>query len=157
MLSNKVLVKFNSIKLLERYENLSKSFQSEKTLENYDKGLVQKRMNDFGYNFSYNKKEDFFGITEKEGDIEFKINISLKFGIVEPIIWAKNIITDEQYGGALIRVTKLIQMSMQEDNICRIPYPRFSTYEDLNLIIKSIMSLYTDFKLVINEISNERK
>jgi hypothetical protein len=149
MLSKEVLSKYESIRLFERYKSLSDTFQTENTFENYDNDLVLKMFSKIDPNFSYYKKEGFFGLNVLEGDFDFRINLSLKYGVVEPIIWGKNIKTKEQFGGPLSRVTKLIQASKDNENIVKIPYPRFTSYEDLEQIAKELVAIFRDFKLVV--------
>jgi hypothetical protein len=75
----------------------------------------------------------------------------LKYGVVETIIWAKNLKTNEQYGGPLSRIAKLIQSSNDKGSQIKVPYPRFTTYKDLEKIIKELMSIFYDFKSVVKE------
>jgi hypothetical protein len=149
MLTEEVQSKYNSIRLLERYKSLSESFQGENPFEKYDTTLVLKMLHSLGYDFSYNEKESFFSYKILENGFDFRVNLSLKYGVVETIIWAKNLNTSEQYGGPVSRIVKLIQASKDKDNQLKILYPRFSTYEDLEQIVRELMSIFYDFKSVV--------
>ena len=151
MLSQEVQKKYESIRLFERYKSLSDAFQSENTFEKYDSDKVLQMLQEIEPSFSYDKKEGFFGLKTLEDDFDFRINLSLKYGVVESIIWGKNLITNEQFGGPISRTTKLIQASKNSENIVRIPYPHFTSYEELNQIIKELVALFHDFKLVMKE------
>lgn len=149
MLSEKVQSKYDSIRLLERYKSLSELFQSENTFEKYDATLVLTMLHSLGYDFNYNENESFFGHKILEDGFDFRINFSLKYGVVETIIWAKNLNTNEQYGGPVSRIVKLIQAKKDKNNHTRIPYPRFSNYDDLEKIVRELMSIFYDFKSVV--------
>jgi hypothetical protein len=139
---------YDSIQLLERYKALSVAFQREKLFEEHNAEVVLGMLNGLGHDFSYNQKESFFGLKILEDEFEFRINISLKFGVVETIIWAKNLNTNQQYGGPISRMTKSIQVtngSRQE----KIPFPRFSTYADLEEFVRQLMSIFDDFKTAV--------
>ncbi len=151
MLEEKILNKYSSIDLLARYKDLSERYSSKEVLEELDKEKILEDLKEVNCRFSFNAKEGFFGLSEQQGDYNFKFNVSLKYGMVEPIIWGKNICTEEQYGGALIRVTKLIQISMGVEKVERIMYPRYKTIDDLRQILKDLYSLYQDFKSIILE------
>lgn len=151
MLSQRVLQKYESIQLLERYKALSDIFQSINSLEDYDTDKVLQMLQVIDENFSYYKTEGFFGLKSLENEMDFRINLSLKYGVVESVIWGKNLVTNEQYGGPISRIIKLIQISKNKEGIVRIPYPCFTSYKDLNQIIKELINIFNDFKLVIND------
>ncbi len=149
MLEKKILDKYKAINLLERYKSLSDTFNSKEILEKYDRKQVLTHLKEKNCRFIYNTKEGFFGLKEQEGDYDFIFNISLQYGMVEPIIWGKNVCTNEQFGGVLVRVTKLMQISMGVKKIERIRDPRYASYDDLFRIIEQLFSIYLDFKQVI--------
>lgn len=154
MLEEKILSKYSSIDLLARYKDLSNKFNSKEVLEELDKEKIIEYLKELNCRFSYSSKENFYGLGEQEGNYDFKFNVSLKYGMVEPIIWGKNVCTEEQYGGALIRVTKLMQISSGVEKVERIMYPRYKTEDDLKQILKELYVLYQDFKSIIPEESH---
>lgn len=153
MLSEEAVAKFNSINLLERFKAISEAFQTDTPLENYSIDKVLELFENLGYGFKYDKKESFFGLKSLEDGYDFRFNLVLKYGIVETIIWAKNIETEEQYGGVFSRLMKLIQKSNGVKEIARIGYPRFSNYEDLEKIVRELMLIYEDFKAVLKSVA----
>lgn len=153
MLDLNIYNKYLAIDLLTRYKSISNTYNSKDVLEAFDKEEFLKFLKKLNCRFSFNPKESFFGLSEQEGNFDFKFNLSLKYGMVEPILWGKNVCTDDQFGGALIRVTKLIQLTSGSNNIEKIMYPRFKSYEDLIKITQELFDLYNDFKRVI--LSNE--
>ncbi len=154
MLEEKILNKYIAIDLFTRYKDLSDRYNSKEVLEELDKDLILEYLKELNCRFSFSSKEGFYGLSEQDGDYDFKFNVSLKYGMVEPVIWGKNVCSQEQYGGALIRVTKLIQKSMDVENVERIMYPRYKSVEDLKQIIKELYVLYQDFKTVVQEKSH---
>ena len=150
MLEEKILNKYASINLLERYKSLSEAFNSKEVIEHIDQDQVMTFLKGLNCRFSYNKKEDFFGMIDQVDDFDFRFNLSIKYGSVEPIIWGKNVCTEEQFGGVLIRVTKLIQISKGMEPVERIKKPRIGNQEDLEKIIVELYKLYEDFKLVLS-------
>ena len=154
MLEEKILNKYIAIDLLTRYKDLSGRYNSKEVLEEFDKDLILEDLKKLNCRFSFSSKEGFYGLSEQDGDYDFKFNISLKYGTVEPVIWGKYVCSQEQYGGALIRVTKLIQKSMGVETVERIMYPRYKSEEDLKQIVKELYALYQDFKTVLQEESH---
>lgn len=154
MLEEKILNKYIAIDLFTRYKDLSDRYNSKEVLEELDKDLILEYLKEFNCRFSFSSKEGFYGLSEQNGDYDFKFNVSLKYGMVEPVIWGKNVCSQEQYGGALIRVTKLIQKSLDVEKVERIMYPRYKSVEDLKQIIKELYVLYQDFKTVVQEESH---
>lgn len=155
MLTHEQCKIYSTIDLFDRYKSLSSRFNSKDVLEEIEKELVLQILKDINSTFFFNQKEGFFGLSEQEGDINFKLNLSLKFGMVEPIIWAKNKSTEEQFGGALLRVTKLIQLAANSEKVERIMYPRYNSYEDLKRIAEQLYGIYYDFKKIV--VSKEGK
>lgn len=149
MLKEKELKNYQKIKMFERYCSLSNNFRTNEPFENFDKNKVLKILKKVNDDFKYYIKEGFFGLNEKQEDFDFKFNLSLKYGIVESIIWGRDNLTNEQFGGAVSRTIKLIQMSIEKENIERIVYPKFKDYEELYNIVQELYRLYTDFKMEI--------
>jgi hypothetical protein len=149
MLTKEALEKFNSINLLERFKQISESFQAENLFEDYSNEIIIERFKSLGYDFKYNKKEAFFGLQHEDGKYIFRFNLSLKFGIIETIMWAKNTVSGEEYGGVFSRLMKLIQKFNGAQNIVTVLYPRFSSYEEFEEIVKNLMLIFEDFKTII--------
>lgn len=149
MLPEEVVEKFNSINLLERFKVISETFQTDAPLENYSKDSVVQLFEHLDFDFKYDKKGAFFGTKSIESGYDFRFNLVLKYGIVEIIMWAKNIETGEQYGGVFSRLMKSIQKCNGVIEIVKIGYPRFSSYDELEEIVGELMLIYEDFKVVL--------
>lgn len=149
MLSKEALEKFNSINLFERFKSISEFYQTDMPFEKHSNEVILKRLKALGYDFKFDKKESFFGLKLIEDDLEFRFNLSVKFGIVETIMWAKNSVSGEEFGGVFSRLMNLIQKSNGSQNIVKIMYPRFSSYEELEEIIKNLMVIFEDFITVV--------
>lgn len=152
MISNEVNKIYSSIDLFNRYYLLSNNFNSEDSLEDYDSIEIGEIFYKENCDFRFNKKESFFGLTEEFENYTFKLNFSLKYGVVESIIWGKNDESGDQYGGPISRMVKQIQIAEGVEEIEKVNYPRFSSPSDLRLIIKELYSIYEDFKMEIRNI-----
>lgn len=146
MLPLNILSKYEQIKFLERYERLSGMYQDADCFEDFENDEILKIFKNLELDFSYNKKENFFSKREIINDMDFRLNLSLKYGKVEIIMWGKNTQTNEEFGGPLIRVIKLIKMSYDNNDVIRIPYPCFSNYKEFEEIVHEVILLYNDFK-----------
>lgn len=145
MLTDKSLEIFNEINLFERFKTISLSYQNE-PMSDYSNEKVNDILESTGIDFKYFKSEGFYGVKFLEKGYDIRFNLSFKYGIVEPIMWAKNTDTKEQFGGVFSRLIKLIQKLNNEENIIKIMYPKFSNYEELKLIIFEFKSIFEDFK-----------
>lgn len=151
MITEKARLVYKNISLFDRYKSLSEKFNSENTLENYDRIEVAEIFYNQNCDFKYDKKESFFGLTEEADGFEFKLNVSLKYGVVESILWSKSESSSESYGGPVSRLVKQVQIAEGIKEVERIPYPRFASVSELKDIISEIYSMYKDFKVQIVE------
>lgn len=147
---------YKNIDFTNRYEKLSNDFQSEKELD-FKTEDVLKIIRELGYQAKFIKKYNFYKVEEKIDGIKFYLNISLKYSIAELIIGATKIKTDQfitgDVFGGLYRDVKYAEgVDLQSG----INLPSFSTYNDLDAILKEAFSIYEDFKKeVIKEYGNK--
>ena len=92
MLSSKIQKKYQSIKLLERYRNLSNTFKSTENLADVNPEKVLGILHELDPGFKFFKSESFFGLTQQSDDFVSKCNFSIKYGVVESIFWVKDLI-----------------------------------------------------------------
>lgn len=145
-LHGKVKVALEKIDFIKRYEQVSNTFNKEKTplnerLIHLDGEIVLDSLAQLGYNAHFESKEKYFWIEEaKIGTYTFSSNIILDRGMVN-IVW----IVSE--GGNLILGLPIGEYSrlMIAPNY-KIAKPIFGTYEDLDEILKSVFKLFEDFK-----------
>lgn len=131
-----------------RYKELSKKNQFEITFENYSNDEVIKIINNLGYKSKYFKSGNFFKIEENIDNILFYLNISLKYGLTEFIIGGTEVTTKEFiYGGTFGNIFKNINYFMNKEDDQTVNKPSFRNYDDLELILKEVLSIYEDFKL----------
>jgi len=145
MMTKKSVEIFIAIKLFERFKEISLSHQSE-PLSIYSDETIINILKETEIDFKYFKKENFYGVKLIESNYDIRFNISFKYGIVEPILWAKNMESGEQIGGVFSRLMKMIQKSTNNSQIIKIAYPKFSNYEDLKEIILELSLIFKDFK-----------
>lgn len=146
MLSKDIKEKYDTIDLFERFKSLSNAYKTDFPLESYSKDKVLGLFENSSYEFKFDENEAFFTLKSLEDNYEFRFNMVLKYGIVETIFWAKNVKSNEQYGGPLSRLIKLIQKSNDVKDIERIGYPRYSSYDELKKIVIELLEIYEDFK-----------
>ena len=137
--------------IFDKFKILSDKFKTEMPLEKYDSKEALETLRLFNNNFNFDEKENFYGLKEKIGNFEFRLNLSLRFGIVEIILSAKDHLTNNQYGGPLSRIIRQIQLEKVENEVVKIKYPRFSSYDELREIVNEVFEIYLDFKKLITE------
>ena len=131
-LSKKEFEIFEKINLYERHSNISNQYRFEETFENYSNDEVIKIVKELGYTAKYRKKENFFQIIETTNKLKFYFHFSLKYGMVEVIIfWEYENNKDLSGGGLLSVVCKLIEIAKNEEKEGYIKKARFRNYEDL--------------------------
>ena len=82
----------------------------------------------------------YFKIVEKQGNIKYQFNISLKYGVCE-LIWAMWIDGNIERLGPWTMIQRLLDNSYPT-----IKLPGFTSYEELDEILLNVLNLYQDFK-----------
>ena len=146
-LSKKELEIFEKINLYERHSNISNQYRFEETFENYSNEKVIEIVKELGYTAKYRRKENFFQIIETTSKIKFYFHFSLKYGLVEIIIyWEYKKNKDVWGGGDFAGLCKLIEISRGEEMEGYIRKPCFRNYEDLKNILREYFLIYEDLK-----------
>ena len=146
-LSKKELEIFEKINLYDRYRDINNLYRFEETFENYSNDEVIKIVKELGYTAKYRKKENFFQIIETTNKLKFYFHFSLKYGMVEVIIfWEYENNKDLSGGGLLSVVCKLIEIAKNEEKEGYIKKARFRNYEDLKNILREYFLIYEDLK-----------
>mgnify|MGYP006906618346 FL=1 len=137
------------INFMERYENLSKSFNDKRTplqdrLRYIDGEIIIDSLMELGYEVDFDSKEKFFKIKERQiKNYIFAANIILENGMVD-LVWIV------RENGNLILGLPLGEYSRLMINPdYRIKKPIFATYEDLDEIFQIAFQLFEDFKKTI--------
>ena len=156
MISKKELEIFEKIDLYERHSNISNQYRFEETFENYSNDEVIKIVKELGYSAKYRKKENFFQIIETTNKLKFYFHFSLKYGMVEVIIfWEYENNKDLSGGGLLSVVCKLIEIAKNEEKEGYIKKARFRNYEDLKNILREYFLIYEDLKTEVLKVDWE--
>ena len=146
-LSKKELEIYEKINLYERHSNISNQYRFEETFENYSNDEVIKIVKELGYSAKYRKKENFFQIIETTNKLKFYFHFSLKYGLVEVIMyWEYKKNKDVWGGGDFAGLCKLIEISRGEEMEGYIRKPCFRNYEDLKNILREYFLIYEDLK-----------
>lgn len=123
----------------ERYKSLSERFSySSQSLQQYSNETVIQIVADLGLRFV--KKDNFFTVQERNGDFDFNLNISLKYGSVESILGVQSKEKGIVDGGPFGVVYRQV---MENDE--RVKLPSFRNYEDLQEILQEVLCIYKDF------------
>ena len=148
MISKKELEIFEKINLYERHSNISNQYRFEETFENYSNDEAIKIVKELGYSAKYRKKENFFQIIETINEMKFYFHFSLKYGLVEVIMYWECINNKDIWGGGTFAgICKKIEIAKNEEKEGYIKKARFRNYEDLKNILREYFLIYEDLKI----------
>ena len=155
-LSKKELEIFEKINLYERHSNISNQYRFEETFENYSNDEVIKIVKELGYSAKYKKKENFFQIIETINEMRFYFHFSLKYGLVEIIMYWECINNKDIWGGGTFAgICKKIEIAKNEEKEGYIKKARFRNYEDLKNILREYFLIYEDLKTEVLKVDWE--
>ena len=156
MISKKELEIFEKIDLYERHSNISNQYRFEETFENYSNDEVIKIVKELGYSAKYRKKENFFQIIETTNKLKFYFHFSLKYGLVEIIMYWECINNKDKWGGGTFAgICKKIEIAKNEEKEGYIKKARFRNYEDLKNILREYFLIYEDLKTEVLKVDWE--
>ena len=156
-LSKKELEIFEKINLYERHSNISNQYRFEETFENYSNDEVIEIVKELGYSAKYRKKENFFQIIETINEMKFYFHFSLKYGLVEIIMYWECINNKDIWGGGTFAgICKKIEIAKNEEKEGYIKDARFRNYEDLKNILREYFLIYEDFKTEVLKVDWEQ-
>ena len=155
-LSKKELEIFEKINLYKRHHTLSVQNNYESTFENYSNEKVIEIVKELGYTAKYRKKENFFQIIETTNKLKFYFHFSLKYGLVEIIIYWEYINNKDKWGGGTFAgICKKIEIAKNEEKEGYIKDARFRNYEDLKNILREYFLIYEDLKTEVLKVDWE--
>ena len=137
------------IDFIKRYEELSKKYDPLKTpsddrLVHLDGEEVMSMIRALGYTPKFNSKEKFYYTQdEQKGDLSFRVHLILEYGMAD-IIWVV-----KENGELLLGSPWGTYSRRIIDSSYRIKKPVFSTYDDLEDILKISFKMYEDFKVAL--------
>ena len=147
-LSKKELEIFEKINLYDRYRDINNLYRFEETFENYSNEKVIEIVKELGYSAKYKKKENFFQIIETINEMKFYFHFSLKYGLVEVIMYWECINNKDIWGGGTFAgICKKIEIAKNEEKEGYIKKARFRNYEDLKNILREYFLIYEDLKI----------
>ena len=156
-LSKKELEIFEKINLYERHKNLSNQYRYEDKLKNYSSDETIRIVKELGYLAKYRKKEKFFQIIETINEMKFYFHFSLKYGLVEVIMYWECINNKDIWGGGTFAgICKKIEIAKNEEKEGYIKKARFRNYEDLKNILREYFLIYEDFKTEVLKVDWEQ-
>ena len=156
-LSKKELEIFEKINLYDRYRDINNLYRFEETFENYSNDEVIKIVKELGYSAKYRKKENFFQIIETINEMKFYFHFSLKYGLVEIIMYWECINNKDIWGGGTFAgICKKIEIVKNEEKEGYIKDARFRNYEDLKNILREYFLIYEDLKTEVLKVDWEQ-
>ena len=156
-LSKKELEIFEKINLYDRYRDINNLYRFEETFENYSNDEVIKIVKELGYTAKYRKKENFFQIIETINKLKFYFHFSLKYGLVEVIMYWECINNKDIWGGGTFAgICKKIEIAKNEEKEGYIKDARFRNYEDLKNILREYFLIYEDLKTEVLKVDWEQ-
>ena len=156
-LSKKELEIFEKINLYDRYRDINNLYRFEETFENYSNDEVIKIVKELGYTAKYRKKENFFQIIETINEMRFYFHFSLKYGLVEVIMYWECINNKDKWGGGTFAgICKKIEIAKNEEKEGYIKDARFRNYEDLKNILREYFLIYEDLKTEVLKVDWEQ-
>ena len=156
-LSKKDLEIYEKINLYDRYRDINNLYRFEETFENYSNDEVIKIVKELGYTAKYRKKENFFQIIETTNKLKFYFHFSLKYGLVEVIMYWECINDKDKWGGGTFAgICKKIEIAKNEEKEGYIKKARFRNYEDLKNILREYFLIYEDLKTEVLKVDWEQ-
>lgn len=134
------------INFVERYENISKKYNRERTpkgqeLDYFDGDFLMEIVGLLGYKAQYDKREHFFYIDLEEiGHFRFGFHFAFEFGLLE-LIWVIYEGDKAIMGSPFSSYAKWL---ISRDYI--ILKPVISSYDDFEQVMKIAFDMYEDFK-----------
>ena len=157
-LSKKELEIFEKINLYERHSNISNQYRYEDKLKDYSNDKTIEIVKELGYTAKYRKKENFFQIIETINEMRFYFHFSLKYGLVEVIMYWECINNKDIWGGGTFAgICKKIEIAKNEEKEGYIKDARFRNYEDLKNILREYFLIYEDLKTEVLKVDWEKE
>lgn len=136
---------FARINFYERFRKLSLAYRAKDGLESYEFDVVNSIIKAVSPGVRYNRKEKCFCEDIKISGAHIGLRISLMYGIVE---CSMGVIIENmgvRTGGIFTRIARDLSsregVGVGED----LGYPKFENYEDLDVIVRNIYDLFSDF------------
>ncbi|MFS9041827.1 hypothetical protein QM894_04460 [Streptococcus cristatus] len=144
------------INFVERYGNISKKYNRERTpkgqeLDYFDGDFLMEIVELLGYKVRYDKRERFFYIDLEEiGHFRFGFHFALEYGRLE-LIWVAYEGDKVVLGSPWTRYPRLM---IARDYI--IKQPIISDYVDFRDVMKIAFEMYEDFKQAFLKIAKDK-
>ncbi|AUS05350.1 hypothetical protein [Pseudotamlana carrageenivorans] len=140
---------FEKIDFVNKYESICKNHNDyENSMSGNNHELYSNLIKKLGYKAKYYKGETFYRIEEKIDDTTYGFQLTLKNGLVETMIdtkYDKNWCTPD---GRLDFLCEDLDSNFDRDTY---NLPKYTSEEELEIILKEIFSLYEDYKLALKE------
>ena len=132
------------IDFTSRYRQLCDKYNDfDSRLRGSHKSLYESILEKTGYKFNYFSKGAFFQITELDQRFEFMLNLVLKDGLVETLLYIKENDTQILPGGRIDFFPEDVDIPFERK---KYNLPIYESERDLENILTEILSIYEDIK-----------
>jgi len=138
------------ISFVKKYTSICENYNDfENRLRGNNIELYESVFKQLNYKYKYFKRESFYRVSITENNFYFELNLVLKDGLVEAIL---NIKFKNQYffpNGRLDFIPKKMKKDFDRK---KFNLPKYSSKEDLQQILKSILLIYEDIQKSVIDI-----
>lgn len=132
------------INFVERYQAICNQYNDfDNRLRGNNIVIYTEIIEKLGYKAKYHKKECFYRIVSMHNNIEFGLQLTLKGGIIEPMLDVKR---DNVYLSPDGRFDFIPQRMNVKFDRERNTLPTYTSLEELEEILKGLFSIYKDIK-----------
>ena len=132
------------IGFIDRYKKLCEDYNDfDNRMREVDLDMINKLLESFGYDYTYDSKEQFYKLVNEIDEFTFILQLVLKDGIVEPLL---NIKFQENYYNPYGRFDFIPKKMGVDFDRKRYNLPKYSSKQELEKILGQIFSIFEDIK-----------
>ena len=139
---------FERIRLLEKYDALSKKYQATERMLKYSNVEIIILLRNLGCSSNFVSQENLFRVEGLYKKCRLRLNISLKNGEVGLAIYVLDLKDDELIqGGSFASICKRIERERNQRREGYIPSPTFGNYAELKGILEEGLEIFKEFRM----------
>ncbi|QPH39442.1 hypothetical protein [Pedobacter endophyticus] len=129
---------------VRKYRSICEKYNDFNNRMRGDNILLYKKMFDkLNINYTYNKKESFFKLENFIADYKFNLNLILKGGLVEALIYIE---TEDDFLKPSGRFDFIAEQIDKEFDRKKYNLPKYCSEQELECIVEELLSLYQDLR-----------
>jgi hypothetical protein len=133
------------IRFINRIKEMLANHPHDVTMENYQVSVALELLKNMGYPSKYHRGESFYKYVRNEGKYEVVIHLSLKYGVVDFMLYLANTNTGDRCGGPFGSLYRQIDVNLV------IGKPGFNSYEELKEVLQTGLGIIEDLKTEITK------